>query len=386
MTEVPGIFLSAAAWAAGRPFGDAAGMAVRELLDGLTGPPRIGVCTVDAPVSITIAHATMVQTSWPAVGSGTDVVILLHAGEIPGRVRSRMRRGPQAFVHMEDKEQAEKYTIAPAELAEIRADLLGCELRALAIRFPEVAALIRRDRPSGPGALRVVVIGPDAVRVAVLREKLAPHVTVVDSADADVVVAVPGERGFTLVDAPTIQDAWQRVGRLVTLSPLPSGVCPRAVPAGRDLVDTVHRLGLQPAASSVPPVPAGRWAQALDRIDGRERDALRGLRARGDRAGMRAFASDRGVALPPDPTIPLRELLIAAGLILVLCVSRPDLLPVVLGIVGVRTVQQRNRALGRWWEEASISVSLDITSTVARRGVGPRGWLWEMLRDGEKTI
>src|SRR5699024_7827807 len=267
MVDVPENFRAAAAWAEGRAFGDAAGMAVREVLNELTGPPRIGVCTVDAPVRVIVPGARMVHTHWPAVGSGTDVVLLIHAGEVPGRMRSRMRAGPQEFIHIEDKEQAE------------------------------------------------------------IRAVLAAHVEVVTSADADVVVAVPGGRGFLLVDAPTIQDAWRRVGRLVTLSPLPDGVCPQADPAGWDLVDTVRRVARHPAGWDVPPVPDIRWVQAVERMERqwhreRHRQVL-DMRLAGDRRGMREWATRHGYVLPAEPVLTAVDLATGSGWVLGMCIIRP---------------------------------------------------------------
>lgn len=383
--QVPAVFLAAAAWAEGRPFGDAAGMAVRELLTELTGPPRIGVCTVDAPVDVVVPRAVMVRTYWPAVGSGTDVVLLLHPGAVPGRLRSRMRIGPQSFVHIENKEQAENFTLTDPELAEIRARQLGCELRALAMRFPELGELIPDREQSGVPQPRAAVIGPDAPRVAEIKARLEPHVHVVDSADVDVVVAVPGARGFMLIDAPTIQDAWQRVGRLVVLSPLPAGVCPQAVPAGRDLVATIKRLAAMPAGAGVPTVSAGRWIHALERIEGKQREGVKRLRLADDREGMRRLARARGVELAPNPRMPTRDLVLAVLVVVAVCLFRVDMLPVVLGIVGVRMAHQRSRELGRWWDGASISVSLDTTSCSKRDNPGPRGWLRGMWFEGEKS-
>lgn len=384
MAELPKIFLTTATWAEGRSFGDPAGIAVRELLVELTGPPRIGVCSVDAPIQVTVAEALMVHTAWPAVGSGTDVVLLVHAGDLPGRVRSRMRAGPQKFVHVEDKEQAENYTIGIAELAAVRARLLDCELRALMVRFPQVGELISGVVEVQPRRPRVVVIGPEPAQVVSVRSELAPFFTMVDSADADVVVAVPGGNGFLLIDAPTIQDAWQRVGRLVTLSPLPAGVCPQAVPVGRDLVTTISRLAAQPAQITTPPVPGARWLQVLDRFDRDHREQIRCLRARGDRSGMRELARSRGRELPPEPRIQTRELLITAGLALGICLIKPDVVPVLVGILGFRIFQQRQRELAKWWEEAVRILSLDTTSGGRRGGAGPRAWTLERFREDEK--
>lgn len=386
MAKVPEIFRATAAWAEGRPFGDAAGMAVFAVLGELTGPPRIGVCTVDAPVNVTIAGAVMVHTAWPAVGSGTDVVLLIHPGTVPGRVRSRMQVGPQKFVCIKDKEQAENYSVAISELAAIRERLLICELRALAPRFPEVNDLIpelpveqQQQQP------RVVIISPDPEQVATLCVELEPHFTVVNSADADVVVAAPGKCGFTLADAPTIQDAWQRVGRLVTLSPLPEGMCPGAVPAGRNLVATINRLASAPAKFSIPAVPGARWRQVMERMDIRRREEIQQLRRAGDRAGMRVVAREQGIDLPPDPTCPVRDLIIVAGIILGICFFRLEMLPVAVGVAGMRMMQQYRRAVNLWWEDAQAAMHLDITTPGGRGGYGPREWLHTMFHQHERT-
>ena len=380
MVDVPANFRAAAAWAEGRAFGDAAGMAVREVLNELTGPPRIGVCTVDAPVRVTVPGARMVHTHWPAVGSGTDVVLLIHAGEVPGRVRSRMRVGPQEFIHIEDKEQAENYTIGVPELLRIREKLLTCELHALSVRFPELSGLVPDPVvPQGTGAPRVVVIGPDVDRVAEIRAVLAAHVEVVTSADADVVVAVPGGRGFLLVDAPTIQDAWRRVGRLVTLSPLPDGVCPQAVPAGWDLVDTVRRVARHPAGWDVPPVPDIRWVQAVERMERqwhreRHRQVL-DMRLAGDRRGMREWATRHGYVLPAEPVLTAVDLATGSGWVLGMCILRPDALPLGALVLILYLVQRRRRVVARWWDTVPHALELDTTSARAGTGRGPVHWL-----------
>lgn len=385
MTQVPEIFRTAATWAQGRPFGDPAGMAVTALLTEFTGPPRIGLCTLDAPVTATIPEAIMVRTAWPAVGSGADVVLLIHPGNVPGRVRSRMRAGPQKFVHIEDKEQAENYTLEVSELTAIRERLLGCELRALATRFPELNSLVPAAQPPEQRQPRVVIIGPDPQLVAGLKMELADHLTVVDTADADVVVAVPGKHGFLLADAPTIQDAWQRVGRLVTLSPLPEGLCPGAVPAGRDLTTTITRLAATPARMSIPAVPTGQWVRAMKLMDTRYREKVRQLHRAGDRAGMRKLAAEHGMELPPDPGHLTRDLFIIAGIILAAVIFRPDILPVIMGISGLRLVQQRRQALNQWWEEAHAGTRLDITTSVPGGGRGPREWLRKRFRELERA-
>ena len=385
MTQVPEIFRTAATWAQGRPFGDPAGMAVTALLTELTGPPRIGVCTVDAPVTATIPDAVMVRTAWPAVGSGTDVVLLIHPGNIPGRVRSRMRAGPQKFVHIEDKEQAENYTLGVSELTAIREHLLGGELRALAARFPELNSLVPATQSPEQRRPRVVIIGPDPQLVSDLKTELAHHLTVVDTADADVVVAVPGKHGFLLADAPTIQDAWQRVGRLVTLSPLPEGLCPGAVPAGRDLATTITRLAATPARMSIPAVPTGQWGRALKRMNTRYHEKVRQLHRAGDRAGMRRLVAGHGLELPPDPGYLTRELFLIAGLILAAAIFRPDILPVIMGISVLRLVQQRQQALNRWWEEAHTRTRVDITTSVSRGARGPREWLRKRFHEHERA-
>ncbi|GAB3594810.1 hypothetical protein CFAEC_12555 [Corynebacterium faecale] len=385
MTSVPAIFRAVAAWAEGRPFGDPAGMAVRELLHELTGPPRIGVCTVDAPVQVVIPGAIMVRTTWPAVGSGADVILLVHPGDLPGRVRSRMRTGPQKFVHIEDKEQAENYTIGVSELVEVREQLLSGGIRALATRFPQLTALVPAMGPAETPLPRVVVIGPDPGQVDDVRARLRPHVTVVESADADVVVAVPGGRGFMLIDAPIIQDAWHRVGRLVVLSPLPAGMCPQAVPAGSDLVDTIARVAGHPAGWEIPVVPTGKWIQAHDRMRLARQAQIHQLHRSGDRRGMRELAKLHGEVLPPEPRLPTGYLAAAAGLIVGVCVIRVDLLPVVLGIVGMHVFRHHQRRVRTWWDQAAHMLSLDTTSEGVGHRRGPFGWVHEQSRQSGRV-
>lgn len=368
--SVPALFLAVAAWAEGRDFGDPAGMAVRAVLATLTGPPRIGVCTLDAPVPVVVPGARMVRVAWPAVGSGADLVVLIHPGAVPGRVRSRMRWGPQGFRRVPDRAAAERVEIGTVELLEVRTRLLHGELRALAARFPELSALLPDPTVPGTPVPRVAVIGPDPELVAGVRAGLAARFTVLDSAEVDVVVAVAGAPGFTLADAPAVRDAWQRVGRLVVTAPLPSGVCPAAVPAGPDLVVTVAALAARPAGMSPPVVPESRWRQVLERLERRDRAELRVAQARGDRAALRGLAPG---ALPAEPRIPRAPLLLAGAAVAATAVLRAELLPVVAAAVVVQVAGARRRTLGHWWEAASRSV-VDTTGA----GPGPRGWLRRM--------
>lgn len=376
--SVPALFLAAAAWTEGRAFGDPAGMAVRALLSTLTGPPRIGVCTLDVPVQVVIPGARMVRVVWPAVGSGADVVVLIHRGAVSGRVRSRMHWGPQGFRRVPDRASAERVEVGTAELLGVRTRLLHGELRALAVRFPEVSVLLPDTVAPGPPVLRVAVIGPDPALVAEVRAGLAGRMSVLDSAEVDVVVAVAGGPGFTLDDAPVLRDAWQRVGRLVVTAPVPPGVCPAAVPAGPDLAETVRVVAGRPAGAELPAVPEPRWRQVVERLERRTGEEVRQVRVRGDRAALRRMA---GGEVPAEPGPPRVALLVAASAVVATAVLRPELVPVVAAAGVVQLLGVRRRALGDWWEAASRSAVVDRTGA----GVGPRAWLRGMWLRSEQS-
>lgn len=380
-TAVPAVFLKAAAWAESQPLSDPAARAVQQVLFQLTGPPRIGVCTLDAAVDISIPGAVMVRTTWPAVGSGADVVLLVHPGELSGRVRSRMRFGPQLFVHIEDKDKLSNYTVEISELIKVRERLLIGELQALSRLFPQLTPGILVSRQPVAEIPRVAVIGPDMQAVALLRTQLAPHVELSDSAGVDVVVAVAGPTGFLLVDAPILQDAWHRVGRLVVCSPLPVGVCPGAVPAGSDIVETVLKLARMPIKEQFPQVPSGRWDQVVARWERKDDLEFQEFRLHNDREGVRRRWN---IAFPGEPRIATQVLIMAAFAILVTTLLRLDSLPFVLLMVFIHVLNGRRSKVAKWWNQAQKMLQLDITSRTAGDKLGPMKWLRQQRLDSEK--
>lgn len=385
-TAVPEIFLTAAAWVEQQPIGDPAACAVLRVLKELTGPPRIGVCTLDAAVDISIPGAVMVRTTWPAIGSGADVVLLVHPGELNGRVRSRMRLGPQLFIHIEDKEKLPNFTVDIPQLIRVRERLLIGELQALSWHFPQLAACVAPPARELAPRPRIAVIGPDAQVVAQLRACLSPHVDLSDSAAVDVVVAVSGSQGFLLVDAPILQDAWQRVGRLVVTSPLPPGICPHAIVSGPDLLNTVLRVAELPIQGDHPQVPGGRWDQVVARWE--KKRALRRqaefaeFQERDDRQGLR---SRWKIDFPPEPQIATQVLIMAAFAILVTALLRLDALPFVLLMVGMQIANVRRSKVTKWWNLAHKTLQLDTTSGPVGDDLGPIKWLRQKRLEGEKS-
>lgn len=77
--RTPDIFIRAADWAHSRDFGCAAGIGLRRVLLELTGPPRVGACTLDGSVPVPASWQVKgVAVTWPATTPGVDVLVLVH--------------------------------------------------------------------------------------------------------------------------------------------------------------------------------------------------------------------------------------------------------------------------------------------------------------------
>lgn len=259
----PDIFVRAADWSHARDFGCPVGLALRRVLLELTGPPRVGACTLDAPVPLPAWPVREVGVRWPVTTTAVDVVLLVHPGPLPAAVRARLHAGPQHF------QVVPALPESPPELPliDVRTRLLSGELRALAARHPHVAAELRAIAgPPSPRGVRprVAVIGPTPGEVDLPGLEVVsgdPHV--------DAVLAVAPATGWSAVDLPTLRDAARRAGRLVSTAPLPA-----------DIPGTVVRPGQSPAAAlrhaltlpaTLPEPRPGAWLRAAEQLERRRR-------------------------------------------------------------------------------------------------------------------
>ncbi len=287
--STPAIFTRAADWAHARPFGCRAGADLRRALTDLTGPPRIGACSLEAPVPLPAswsepADVREVTVHWPVTTPGVDVVLIVHSGATPPRVRSRMLAGPALFIQVDGLDDAAARrladTLTPSRLVAVRTRLLAGELRALATRHPGLAEDLRRIAdlaiaPASPTA-RVAVIGPDAVRRdAVTRHlrRTLPGIEIVGHGDVEAVVAVAPERGWGATDVPTLDDATRRVGRLVSTAPLPTGVDGHRATEGQ-LTEVLAAVLDRPRVMAPPEPRTGAWWRAAERLEQRRRRDL----------------------------------------------------------------------------------------------------------------
>lgn len=309
--HTPDIFIRAADWAHARDFGCPAGIGLRHVLLELTGPPRVGVCTLDGPVLVPASwQVREVSVGWPATTPGVDILVLIHPGPLPAAVRSRIAAGPQGIVVVPALPEAPPFT--SALLLDVRARLLHGELHALAARHPSVAGEMQVLAGGGGagevGATvpRVAVISPDPnVRVEL------PGFEIAEDAHVDAVVAVAPPAGWSSVDHTTLRDAAQRAGRLISTAPLPADIPGTVVRPGRPLVDSVRHALTLPATPMPTPRP-GAWLRAAEQLERRRRlllDAhLTDLIARRAVGELAELAREHG--LPPTRPVDLRE---AAG-------------------------------------------------------------------------
>ncbi|MDO5511246.1 hypothetical protein [Corynebacterium sp.] len=258
--ETPEMFIRAADWAQERDFGCPVGLALRRILLELTGPPRVGACTLDGPVPLPGWPVREVCVRWPVLTPGADIVVLIHPGPLTAALRSRIAAGPQVILVVPE---------LPARCPELplidaRSRLLAGELRALASRHPAVAgellAIAGPDLPAR-GVPRVAVIGPGSPVVEL------PGCEVVNDPHVDVVLAVAPPGGWNAADHPTLRDAARRCGRLVSTAPLPADVPGQVLRSGQSELDAVWSALRRPVA--VPEPRPGTWLRAADHLERR---------------------------------------------------------------------------------------------------------------------
>ncbi|MGP6175217.1 hypothetical protein [Corynebacterium sp. A21] len=394
MAPVPAIFVATVDWAQARPFGCVVGQAMRDILAELTGPPRVAACTLAAVVPMEIPGVVAVPAPWPVAQPGVDVCFLVHPGELPARVQSRMASGPVVFIHTRSPAEISPDLIDPELLIDARATALAGELEALALRHPGLAAELRSLallRPPAPveRRRRVAVIGPDPAACAQLRTALGDF-RVVDSADVDAVVAVAPDTGWSLTDVPTLLDAQERGRRLLSTAPLPAGSPPAVVARSvAEVPALLARLLDQPAVVVAPELARGQVQRALgilrqreikyfqyelsectqtsQLVDMAERWELGPLPARGVRplvevlmfAGLSVAAIAR-LAWPLSPALAILAGTLAAGMVAVLRWRSGER----------QWVRGLAAELRRRWDEP------DITSG---HGGSPSGWMKQQL-------
>lgn len=406
----PLIFTRAADWAHARPFGCPVGVDLRRVLTDLTGPPRMGACGLDAPVPLPAAwppgHPVReVGVQWPATTPALDVVVFVHPGPVPPRVRSRLLAGPALFVHVPDlgAESARRVAAAltPDRLVAVRSRLLAGELRALAARRPDLAAQLHPiaalATDPAPRSARVAVIGPDGERRAAVTRRLVealPAVEVVGHGDVEAVVAVAPERGWSTADASTLADAVRRVGRLVSTAPLPAGVDGHCAP-GDGLPEVLAAMLARPRAVELPDPRPGAWWRAAEHLERRRRrDFETQLQETVDLAAedgpaalarLRRLARSRGagVELPGRLVLlePLAQAVLMAGVVAVAVGRAGWLAGPVVGVVAalvagavvgwLRWRQARRRRWAEWIGRQAARLRREQLRAVA----GPQLWL-----------
>lgn len=345
--ETPDMFIRAADWAHGRDFGCPAGIALRRTLLELTGPPRLGACSLDGPVPLPAWPGVRpVSVSWPVVTTAVDAVLLIHPGPLTAVVRARIAAGPQAFLVLSDVPQ-----LPPTlPLLDARVRLLAGELRTLARRFPDVAAellAIAGPEQLPPRRPRIAVISPEPV------DSLAtdfPGLDIVDDPHVDAVVAVAPPGGWRPHDHPTLLDAATRAGRLVSTAPLPAGIPGTVAHPDRPLLDAVHHALRQPR--TVPDTRPGGWLRAADVIARRRH---REVIARLDHAR------------PPSPwthrDLLIQVLFITALTALTLSRLHPGLAVAAgLGAGGLRWWTGRREAVAAWRRAETARLTAEPTA------------------------
>lgn len=252
------------------------------MLSGLLGPLRVGACTVDASIPLPDWGMREVTVHWPALGQGVDAVVLVHSGTLTASIRSRMTAGLGLILVAESLNEEThrrlRAELGPETLMSIRTRQLSDQLHILASRYPDVADELRAIAGYCPPVVassvaRVAVIGPEpATREVAVTELVDGGMDVVDSADVDVAVAVAPRSGWSAADTPTLADAAQRAGRLVSTAPLPAGV--DGVFFGHDssLIDAVSHSLAHPRV--LPATRPAAWAHATAGMERRRRVQL----------------------------------------------------------------------------------------------------------------
>ncbi|QGU01129.1 hypothetical protein CKALI_01145 [Corynebacterium kalinowskii] len=238
--------------------------AVCALIERSREVPRVGACTLEVPLSITLSDAHSVHLTWPAIGVDVDVIFLVHDGPLDAKTRDRIAVGPAEFVvvpAVTDIPMAWD-ALDPERLELARARSLWQGLAGLGLQPPEMPELTA-------GQCSAVVIGPeedDRLRVAAL---LAAAGIVVESGfGADVVVAVAPKRGWDPQDYPRLEAAFARVGRMVITAPLPRSVCGEAVVASEEeAVAEVRRQAQLPPLAPLPEVNPAAWERCAHRLE-----------------------------------------------------------------------------------------------------------------------
>lgn len=275
MAPVPAIFVATVDWAQARPFGCVAGQTMRNVLAELTGPPRVSACTLSAVVPMELPGVVAVPAPWPVAQPGVDACFLVHPGELPAWVRSRMASGPVIFIHLRSPAEISPDLIDPELLIDARARALAGELEALALRHPGLAPELRELALLGPAAptgrqQRVAIIGPVPALCAQVRAVLGDF-EVVDSAEVDAVVAVSPAVGWSVRDLPTLIDAHERGRRLLSTAPLPVGSPPAVVARSvAEVPELLRRLLEHPVVVAVPELARGHAQRALSTLRQRE--------------------------------------------------------------------------------------------------------------------
>ncbi|WP_290218035.1 hypothetical protein [Corynebacterium atrinae] len=393
------MFIRAADWAHGREFGCRVGMDLRRILGELTGPPRVGACTLEGSVPLPdCAEIREVTVTWPGLSLGIDAAVLVHPAPLPPEVRARIHTAsPLVVVVAELDRSSWEFVLARVkeQLIEVRLRLLAVQLRLLAARHPvvasELAGIAREAEPRRP---RIAVIGPDSDACAQVAAA-ARGVDVVDHSDVDAVLAVAPSAGWGPDDVPTLIDAARRSGRLISTAALPPGV-DGTVAAPGDLAQALAR----PRAGVVPAPRIGAWQRAAEHCERRRRllfDAhLVALIAQAESDPAAVLRGLRAVALSnslPEPGKPRLGSLALQAVVLGLATGAAicrvlwwwqPVLGIVLGLgagvaVGwVRWVRGRREAQVLWAEREAARLRRATALGAAQRD-GPQQWLHRKL-------
>lgn len=397
MAQTPPIFVQAAAWAQRRPFGCAAGRAVREILWTLTGPPRVAACSLSSPVPLDLPGTIAVQAAWPVTQPGIDVCFLIHPDNPPPRVRSRLAQGPALFIRVPSVTAISRDLIDEDELLRVRARILAGELASLALRHPELTVQLTELAETAPvdqvpEAPLIAVIGPVPAACHSLKAALAEDYRVVDSGDVDAVVAVAAPDGWSSADLPTLADAAGRVGRLISTAPLPPGSAGAGMLTARGPAEVpmlLAQLLTQPRAGTTPDPDPGNWRRAMGHLRRRGLKKFeQELNECTQTSQLAAVAHRHGLRELPGPGwLPRVEpvlvgLISGVGLGRLLWVAHPVFAVFVAVLAGLilawlrwralerRAVREAAAELRRQWLEP------DITS---QRPAGPIGWVRRQL-------
>ncbi|QGU08510.1 hypothetical protein COCCU_13055 [Corynebacterium occultum] len=399
MAPVPAIFLAAADWAQARPFGCVVGQSLREILSGLTGPPRVTACTFSAVLPLDLPGAIAVHAPWPVTQSGVDLCFLIHPGPLPARARARIAAGPLTFIHLQDAAELSGSRISQKMLLDARARALAGELQALALRHPALAGELGELAALGPGIReperkRVAVIGPDAGACGAVRDLLA-NFEVLDSAEVDAVVAVAPAVGWDASDSRTLSDAFHRVGRLLSTAPLPAGAPDGAVVvrSPTEIPGMLQRLLAHPAVTARPELLPGGGRRALAVLRQREGQRFEfELSECTQTSQFRELAQRRGLGPIPAPGVrhvlePLVFGVLAAGAVARLGWPLSPVVGMVAGTLagGISAVLRWRSGERRRMRELSLELRRrwgmpDITS--GESGT-PGGWIRRELSMSE---